>query len=357
MSTQDNLAISFVHAYDDFYKPNEDELPALWLLKNGDSIVKKYPFPRNLNDFYDLKTKITGSMPLESAENFKKLPRFGLTGLKSNGEFLYAGSWNAVYEINKKNFELSRIISNNLMNDMHGIWVDENIIITILTGKDTIVISDHDGNVIEHFAIHKDLSVHCDKKIEEIDWRFLSKQYRGATGIWHFNYVQKFDNEIWLTSRNLNSFIVVNLDTKTASIRTMNHKTVILLHDGLRHNDEYFFTSIDGKIIIATDASTAKFETREHIAEIQNFSRDMICEIIRLEETDLKRQPNWCRGISCIDDRMYVSIDGRYDSDLSFGVYGLKRDKTKIFENRLKWEQIGDVNNLKYVTGFDLQVL
>ena len=357
MPTHENLAISFVHAYDDFYKPEENELPALWLLKENSSVVKRYPFPRNVTDFHELKAKITGTMPLEGVKNFEKLPRFGLTGLSSNGDYLYAGSWNAVYEIDKKNFELSRIISNNLMNDMHGIWVDENLIITTLTGKDTIVISDHDGNVIEHFTIQRDLSVHCDKTIEEIDWRFLSKQYRGATGIWHFNYVQKFDNEIWLTSRNLNSFIVVNLDTKKAFIRTMNHKTVILLHDGLRHNDEFFFTSIDGKIIIATDASIASFETREQIAEIQNFSRDMICEIIRLEETNLQRQPNWCRGIACNDDRMYVSIDGRYDTDLSFGVYGLRRDNTEIFKNRLKWEQIGDVKNLKYVTGFDLQII
>lgn len=188
-------------------------------------------------------------MPLSSAKDFKKLPRFGLTGLAENGDFLYAGSWNSIYEIRKIDFSLARIITNGLMNDMHGIWADDKYLITVLTGKDTVVLNDYDGNLIDHFSIANDLSVYKDHTIEEVDWRFLSKQFRGATGLWHFNYVQRFGDDIWLTARNLGAFIVVNLKAREAHIRTMNQKTMVLLHDGVLYNDEYYFTSIDGKII------------------------------------------------------------------------------------------------------------
>ena len=33
----------------------------------------------------------------------------------------------------------------------------------------------------------------------------------------------------------------------------MNQKTVVMLHDGILYNNEYYFTSIDGKIIIASN--------------------------------------------------------------------------------------------------------
>lgn len=353
-----NIAVSFVHGYEDLqYNVGNDILPALWVHAGEEEAVYNYPFPRNVSDFNDYKGLISGSMPLPNSPDFEKLPRFGLTGLVELRDRLYAGSWNAIYEIRKSNFELVRLISNPLMNDMHGIWADEECFITLLTGKDTVVISDHNGDVIEHFTVANDLSIFTDKDIEKVDWRFLGKQFRGATGVWHFNYVQRFGDEIWLTARNLNAFIVVNKKTRKSWIRSMNQKTVVLLHDGLRYKDEYYFTSIDGKIIIAAEADKASFSVREKIDEIGKFSRDMICEVIRLEETEFNRQPNWCRGLACADDVMYVTVDGRYDvNDLSFGLLGLKRNGSKTLERRLKWNDVGSENDLRYVTGFDIAV-
>jgi hypothetical protein len=352
-----SIAVSFVHGYENLnYCVDNELLPALWVNTGETGKVYNYPFPRNVSDFQEYKSLISGAMPLPNSPDFKKLPRFGLTGLAEFGEFLYAGSWNAIYEIRKSDFELARIISNPLMNDMHGILADEKYLITLLTGKDTVVINDYNGDVIDHFTIANDLSVYKDESIEKIDWRFLSKQYRGATGIWHFNYVQRFGDEIWLTSRNLNAFIVVNMKTRKSWIRCMNQKTPVLLHDGLRHGDEYFFTSIDGKIIIASDADKSLVNVREKVAEIGKFSRDMVCELIRLDETEFGREPNWCRGIACAKDVMYVTVDGRYDSDLSFGLLGLKRDGSVVLERRLQWSSVGSVKDLRYVTGFDIAV-
>jgi len=353
------IVASFVHAYDDIdYKIEKEKLPALVVHDSSNKTsVHNYPFPRNISDFYDCKSIISGLMPLQNTENFKKLPRFGLTGLAQCRNNLYAGSWNAVYEISKSDFSLKCIITNQMMNDLHGIYVDKEYIITVLTGKDTVVFSDFDGKIIDHFTIGNDLTVYKSINLENIDWRFLSKQFRGATGIWHFNYVQRFGNEIWLTARNLGAIIVVNIKTLKAHIRTINQKTVIMLHDGLYYNDEYYFTSIDGKIIIASEAKKAKFNPREEIESLHNFSRDMVCELIRLEETEFGKQPNWCRGIACNKDEMYITVDGLYGSDISFGLVGLKRTGEKIFETRINWHEIGKVDFLRYVTGFDVEYI
>jgi len=243
------------------------------------------------------------------------------------------------------------------MNDMHGIYVDKDFIVTILTGKDTIVFSNHEGEIIDYFTIKNDLSVVKDKEIEKYDWRFISKQFRGSTGCWHFNFIQKFGDELWLTARNTNSFVVVNLKTMKAHLRLMNFFTPALIHDGKFKNGKYYFTSIDGKIIIAEEASKASFKTREEIKKIHLFDRDLVTKTIRLNETELGREPNWCRGIDIKDNLLFVTIDGRYDTDLSFGLIVLNEDG-KLFENhRLKWSDIGDKLKIKFVTGFDVLVL
>lgn len=352
------LAVSFVHGYADLEADiARDTLPALWVLGQGPPAVYTYPFPRNVSDFAELGGVMAGAKPLPGAQDFKKLPRFGLTGLAESGANIYAGSWNGVYQIRKSDYALERIITNPLMNDMHGIWADEDVLITVLTGKDTVVISDHEGEVIDHFAVGNDLTVYRDESIEEVDWRFLSKQFRGATGLFHFNYVQRFGEEIWLTARNMGAFVVVNTRTKKAHLRTMNQKTAVLLHDGVLHDGEYYFTSIDAKIIIAADASTATFNPREQIEDVERFTRDLICEIIRLRETSYGREPNWCRGIACRDGTMYVTVDGLYGTDLSFGVLGLTRAGEVRLEQRLRWSDIGSEKDLKYVTGFDVLAL
>jgi hypothetical protein len=349
------IAVSFVHGYSDLDQNVErDELPALWVVGEQGKTVMGYPFPRNVSDFERYSDVISGQHPLANASDFKKLPRFGLTGLVEFGDNLYAGSWNGVYEIGKTDKALKRIITNQFMSDLHGIWVGDDCIITILTGKDVVVLSDFSGRVIDYFSVAPDLTVFKEDAVGDVDWRFISKQFRGATGLWHINYVQKFGDEIWLTARNLGAFIVVDLRSRKAHLRTMNQKTTVLLHDGVLHKGEYFFTSIDGKIIIAAEPQNARANPREEVEGVERFSRDLICELIRLEDTEFGREPNWCRGIACRGDQMYVTVDGRYDSDLSFGLLGLDRQGKKVREERLRWETVGPSAELRYVTGFDV---
>jgi hypothetical protein len=335
-------------------KAQQKKRPALWKISNGHAETFSYIFPRNPRDFLRIKDLISGTPPLSHAEDFKKLPRYGLTGLHKFNDCFYAGGWNSVYEIDAKTCELKRLISHQLMSDLHGIWVDKEGIISILTSKDTIVFTDFDGSITDCFSITKDLNIVNEARLAEIDWRFISKQYRGSCGFWHFNYAQRYGDELWLTSRCASSFIVVDMKKKKASLRLMNHCTPILLHDGVNYNGKYYFTSIDGKIIIAEDPSGTNKTDREYVDNLHLYNRDLITSVIRLQETELGREPNWCRGIACYGEYIYVTIDGRYDTDLSFGVIGIDHKGILLDHFRLKWSDIGSEEQLRYVTGFDV---
>lgn len=350
--------VSFVHGYRDLEAPvPEGDKPALWVV-NGAEAVHAYPFPRNPGDFHAVGDLLAGEAPLAGAPRFRKLPRFGLTGLAQTRRHLWAGSWNGVYRIRKRDYALEAIVSHRLMSDLHGIWADEETLLTVLTSKDTVVTTDHDGRILDHFSVGRDLRVSRDRSLESVDWRFVSKQFRGSTGFWHFNYVQKIDGRIWLTSRNVNAFVVVDPACGRAEMRLMNLCTPALIHDGVRKADNrHYLTSIDGKILIAADHRHTDHRERERADRMELYNRDLVTVLIRLEETGLNREPNWCRGIDAQDGVIYVTIDGRYDTDLSFGLLALREADRQVLTNRrLRWEAIGPEAELRFVTGFDVVI-
>jgi hypothetical protein len=356
-----NLYVSFVHGYEGEVSPedNREQIrPALWRIsENGQQNIYSYPFPRNKTDFQVVEPLLVGEPPLESAEDFeKKLPRFGLMGMEQFDNKFYAGAYNGIYEIDKSDLSLKRFISHRLMMDLHGVHADEKGLIHILTSKDTVVLTDYNGEITDYFEIDRELNVFKDDSILDTDWRFISKLYRGSCGNFHFNNVQRIGNKIWLTSRSMNCFIVVDMESKKASLKVMNLSTPSLLHDGVIVDDKFYFTSIDGKILIAEDSEGTEETCQEKTDYMHLYNRDLVARLIRLDETELGREPNWCRGIAVKGDKIYTTIDGRYGSDLSFGLLSITHQEEIIDHIRLNWSQIGDESKIRYVTGFDIIV-
>lgn len=346
------LVCTFVHGYEGEFHP-QGTLPAL-VVDGEKTDFYSFEFPRNPTEFGKTSLNITGEMPLESARDFEALPRFGFTGLSEEDDYYYCGSWNGVYKVSKESYQCVSFITHRLMNDLHGICVQNKVIYTMLTGKDTVVLTSMNGEIVKTFTVHNDMKVSLnDEKLLRHDWRFISKQFRGATGIFHFNHVQIKGNEIWLTSRNLGCFVVIDIENERAHLRTINQKTVVLLHDGIHKNGAYYFTSIDGKILISSDEDA--HNPREHFDEVTLFNRDLNSKLIRLEETGLGRQPNWCRGIDVDQDLIATTIDGLYGSDLSFKLLVLNEKGELKHLKEVRWEDIGDISNLRYVTGFDVK--
>ena len=88
-----------------------------------------------------------------------------------------------------KILNLKQLFSNKLMSDIHGIHVTKGYIISVLTCKDTVVFTDfEEGNIINHFTINKNLKIIKNKKLEKIDWRFISQALRRIYWFFfHFN--------------------------------------------------------------------------------------------------------------------------------------------------------------------------
>ena len=351
--------VSFVHGYGDHIKIQQGPKPALVRLRQGDNPEYfKFVFPRNVEEFDDLEYQIIGEMPLSSAVNFNTLPRFGLTGLWCTRKNIFAGSWNGIYKLRKEDLSVEAFITNRLMNDLHGIFVNESFIISVLTGKDTIVLSDHHGKIKKTIRINQDLSLNYDEdELLEHDWRFLSKQFRGATGYFHINYVQLFGDTLWLTSRNIGAFIVLRIGDYRAKLRTINHKTPVCLHDGILADNEFLFTSIDGKILLVSDPRKTGYNPREKMDNLEFFERDLVSEVIRLNETELNYYPNWCRGIVKTKKGYAVTIDGRYDTDLSFKILEIDKCGGIIALDRIEWAAITEESDVRYVTGFDIDLI
>lgn len=313
-----------------------------------------YPFPRTPEDFKKIN-KLEGILPLKGAKNFKKLPRYGFTGLTKNKNYIYCGSWNGIYQIDRKTYDLKKFLSNQLMSDLHGIFYYKGKIFHILTGKDTIVTSGLDGKIIDHFSIDNELNIFKNKNLEKVDWRFISKQHRGSTGYFHFNYISIKDYKIWLTSRNLNCFVVIDLKNMKAKLRIMNFSSVALIHDGFHFNKSIYLTSIDGKIIIV-DKSGKSVEKNRGGPNRKKFNRDLVANMIDINHI-IKAKTNWCRGIKVNNKKIFITIDGRYDSKLQFSTLELNRKNLKLIRKiDYQWKRLDSEKKLRYVTGFDILI-
>ena len=282
-----------------------------------------------------------------------------VTGLEISGDKLYAGSWNGVYCIDRKTGEMESLISNRLMMNLHGIAVTPEYVVTVLTAKDTVVISDYHGKLLDWFEVRPNLNLYRDKSICGIDWRFVSKMFRGSCGYWHFNNVQVLEpGRFLLTSRSASCLVEVNTNTGTAELRLMDLMTPVLLHDGNFIGGKWYFTSVDGKILIAEESSRKNKTCREgdKAENMYLYNRDLVAKLIRLDETKFGREPNWCRGIAVYEDEIFVTVDGRYDSELAFGLLGLRENGTVTYYEKLHWNQVGKESEIRYVTGFDIAI-
>ena len=138
----------------------------------------------------------------------------------------------------------------------------------------------------------------------------------------------------------------------------MNLCTPALVHDGVFYKDQWFFTSIDGKVMIVEDSLGTDKTCQEQAENMHLYNRDLVAKLIRLSDKEsLGREPNWCRGLAVNDESIFTTIDGRYDTELAFGLLEIDHDgKVKSLE-KLFWNEIADENLIRYVTGFDVTII
>ncbi len=335
------ICVSFVHGFhDEIAVDHQAEHPALWSISGNAEQTHRVRFPITPSDFDELPYPVLGEMP-RTTRQLQRRPRFGFTGLVRVNDKLLAGSWNGIFALDAQSKRVENFITNRYSCYIHRFCADEQRIIFAMPLMDMVVIIDHQGNVIDRFTIDQTLRISRDNIDDDIDWRFADKPWSGPTGLFHINSVQTIGQDIYLTSRNLGALIVVRPGDDHASLRTLNYRTPTCVHDGDYVDGKFYLTSIDGKILIASQPKG--FDSTR-------FRYDLQVDCVRLDEV----QKNWCRGIEVTDEFIYTTIDGRYDSDLSFGLLQLDRDYNLLDQRRFRWSNIGSENDIRYVTGFDI---
>ena len=353
------ILCSFDHGYLNHVLSKDPKRPALLYIYNNTKKIFSYIFPRNFEDFKIYKNIIKGDLKISNSKDFKRQPRFGFSGLAQSNKYIFAGSWNGIHVIKKKNFQLKEILSNKLTADIHGLAFQNKKIYTTLSFKDTLVITDLKGNLESSFTIKDDLSVvKNDRSLLKTDWRFETKQRRGPTGNFHFNHIRVNGKHVFLTSRNLGA--VLKLDTQKNKIKliTIGHMSTSLIHDGKKKFDKIYFTSVDGKILIVNNDK--KITKQEKIIKnkflYKNFENSHAVEYFVINKKNLNRIPSWCRGIEILDkNRIITTVDGVYGSSgFSVVCFNTKKNK-KVFEYKFdKNKELENAQNIKYTSGFDV---
>ena len=348
------IICSFCHGYTAKKITEKNKYPALIEIYKKKINCHSYVFLRNYKDFQIHKNKILGDIPAKRQSNFTKLPRFGFMGLCQNKKNIFAATWSGVHVIKKENFELKHIISHRLTADLHGIAFYKKKIYSILTSKDTVVITRLNGEIEDYFTITSDLKLVRNKSLLNVDWRFITKQRRGPTGVFHFNFIRVEKNNVFLTSRNLGSVIKVNLKTLKVELITIGHLKTALIHDGKKYKNHIYFTSVDGKIVKTNPLeASSKEKLNNEIKKFYNYSSKVF--YYQINKKNLKRIPTWCRGICIISKNILATtVDGLYGTNyFSIIILDIKKNK-KIFEYKFQKNKLIDYKKIKYATGFDL---
>jgi len=357
--------VSFCHAYNDEIETQRSTAPALVVIDENKFQTKSIinlTFPRNPDDFASdkIQTSIYGdNTEIETIQAFKHLPRFGVTGLCSSGAQLYCATWNGIYHLNKA-LKPIRFISNRMMSDLHGIDVHGDYIYSLSPALDLVLVSNkHTGKIVDYVQVGNQLNIYRDEKIKNYDWRFISKQRRGAVGLWHFNNITVNGDKIYLTSRLFSCLVELDLNMSSACLRSFNWDTPVMIHDGIPlQNGGFGFTSVDGKIIEANLPN--KLDSSMSGMEQKGFSplmrRDMNTLTTRLHNV-LGREVNWCRGLheDVTTNSWITTIDGRYDQERPyFQVMRLNRSDERYQLLKIGYDSCEFPRELRYMTGFDI---
>lgn len=356
----DDVIVSYVYTltedtknrFEGVSKDNGLFMPMLFRINVNEDAEKNvfsfYSLPCffNHNDFARYKDEGTliGTVP----NDFSDIPyrRFGCTGLFRKDNEIYCGSWNGIYVVDEETLQFKRFITNEFTQDIHGLFVWSNgQIITMLASQDAVVITNPDGSLAGCFSVNPDLTI---GGVEVKDWRLYNKDRRGVCGVWHFNYVQQFGNELWLTSRCINGFVVVDLDTMKVRLQTLRLGEEALIHDGIWVDNAFYFTSIGGKIIRAT-----KYEGNE------NSGLNTKVFQLSVMDNDQRKLPNWGRGIGIKNDWWYTTLDGRY-GQIHKGFRLVRVKEVEGSEDcKMKYQNlaiIGEGDDFDSITGFDILV-
>ena len=192
------------------------------------------------------------------------------------GNTLYACTSTEVLIFTLPGFKQIGYVSLPCFNDAHHVTpsCDGNLLVAN-TGLDMVVKFTGEGKVLEQWnVLHQDPWSQFSRKT---DYRKVDSTKPHKS---HPNFVFELDGEVWVTRFRQRDAVALNRSAKRIDI------AVQTPHDGLVSGDRIYFTTVDGRVVIAN----------RHTLQVD--------EVIDLKPIDgQKALLGWCRGLLPVDER------------------------------------------------------
>lgn len=220
----------------------------------------------------------------QANENYpEEHPNLLFTAACYDDDLIWIPTHGEVIAYRLHDWKIIRRFSIPLFNNNHSVIMLDNKLYVTATGTDMVVIMDKDvGKSIECINIEgKDIWHRFEK---QIDYRKIhsTKPHQG-----HPNYVFKLKDEIWVTRCGFEDAACLT-DVKK-NIKVTNDKEMSI-HDGFVYENDIYFTSVDGHILVADQKSLK-------IKNIYNLNKG----VDRINK-------GWCRGLYIEDGLAYVGF-------------------------------------------------
>jgi hypothetical protein len=228
----------------------------------------------------EVRTCVEYETPLEARANEHSSNVFKSGTLV--GDILYTCTSTEVLVFRLPDFERIAYISLPCFNDLHHVTpAQDGHLLVANTGLDMVVKFTLQGEVVAEWSV-----------LGEDPWVLFSRSidYRKVDSTKphqsHPNFVFEIDGEVWVTRLRQRDAVCLSSPGKRIDI------TVQFPHDGLVCGNRIYFTTVDGRIVIANRKSLT------------------IDEILDLKEIgEEKALLGWCRGLLPLDDRrMWVGF-------------------------------------------------
>ena len=200
---------------------------------------------------------------------------FKSTTLQGNKLYTCTSTEVLVYEV--PSFKLKHYISLPCFNDLHHVYpTQQGTILVVVTGLDMVVEITESGSVVREWSV-----------IGEDPWARFSREtdYRKVPTTKphqsHPNHVFVLGEEVWVT--RLQQRDAICLTTPGPRIDIAVQKP----HDGYIFGDRIYFTTVDGRIVIA-NRKTLQVEETIDLNQMSGPSGQVL---------------GWCRGVLPLDER------------------------------------------------------
>ena len=222
-----------------------------------------------------------------------------------HGDTLYACTQTEVILYSLPNFVQIAYLSLPCFNDVHHVvptpW---GTIAVAVAGLDMVVEITQDGRIVKEYNVLDDGDPWA-KFRKDVDYRQISTKPHQS----HPNFLFFVDDELWTTRFQQKDAISMKDPSRRIDIQ------IGLPHDGLVQGDFIYFTTVNGRVVIA-NKNTLRVEQIVNLNEFHDYAAPL----------------GWCRGVLVEDqDKMWVGFSRIRPTKLRENVEWVKRSlKAKL---------------------------